>query len=257
MDTPIIYPDSLSATDLFGAATRLVHGNDLAQQSIFVATNGALRIIALVLVVAYMLLLMHRADTVRAMIAATVGGSLGRQISHKSINPSDRRNLFVALSGMGLITLTAIVVYTIGTRPNLTDMASMNTWALAGIVLAALLATAAVEFVLLRCIRLLSERADICDGLLKIKLLHFSTFALVILPLSIPYICSSGWHSSVWLCCIVLQATVSIGVFVKESLSLFISQRVSILHWFLYLCSVELLPASVLLAPVLRGSAGF
>ncbi|MGN0007154.1 MAG: DUF4271 domain-containing protein [Alistipes sp.] len=256
MDTPTIYPDTLSATDLFGAATRLVHGDALSQHGVFVASNGAFRIIALVLVMAYMLLLMHRADTVRSMIAATIGGSLGRQIGNTKINPSERRNLFAALSGLGLITLTVTVVYTIGIHPIGTDISAMNPWTLAGIVIAALAIAAAAEYAMLRCIGFLSERADICDGLLKIKLLHFATFALVILPLSVPYICSSGWHSSVWLCIIVLQTTVSIGLFVKESLSLFISQRISILHWFLYLCSVELLPASVLLAPVLRGNAG-
>ncbi|MBR5885801.1 MAG: DUF4271 domain-containing protein, partial [Alistipes sp.] len=32
----------------------------------------------------------------------------------------------------------------------------------------------------------------------------------------------------------------------------FVSQKISILHWFLYLCALEIFPASLILAPFLR-----
>ncbi|EKC70870.1 hypothetical protein LEA_07560, partial [human gut metagenome] len=33
-------------------------------------------------------------------------------------------------------------------------------------------------------------------------------------------------------------------LYLKESLMLFLSKKISILHWFLYLCAVEIFPVS-------------
>ncbi|MBQ5352799.1 MAG: DUF4271 domain-containing protein, partial [Alistipes sp.] len=41
-------------------------------------------------------------------------------------------------------------------------------------------------------------------------------------------------------------------LFVKETFLFFVSQKISILHWILYLCALEIFPLSLLLAPILR-----
>ena len=41
-------------------------------------------------------------------------------------------------------------------------------------------------------------------------------------------------------------------LYLKESLNLFISKKISILHWFLYLCTVEIFPVSLLWLSLVR-----
>ncbi|MBP3497475.1 MAG: DUF4271 domain-containing protein, partial [Alistipes sp.] len=41
-------------------------------------------------------------------------------------------------------------------------------------------------------------------------------------------------------------------IFIKESFLFFVSQKISILHWILYLCALEIFPLSLILAPILR-----
>ena len=41
-----------------------------------------------------------------------------------------------------------------------------------------------------------------------------------------------------------MPKTSQVSVYLKESLMLFLSKKISILHWFLYLCAVEIFPVS-------------
>ena len=49
-----------------------------------------------------------------------------------------------------------------------------------------------------------------------------------------------------------VAAIVALGLFFRESIKLFISKKVSILHWILYLCTVEILPFRLLWQAVIR-----
>ena len=65
-----------------------------------------------------------------------------------------------------------------------------------------------------------------------------------------PVCCSS--HSvpqgtgGVWFCIIAVELAAAAVLYLKETLNLFLSKKVSILHWFLYLCTVEVFPVSLL-----------
>lgn len=257
MNPPIINPDTLSAADLFGTATRLVQGDvPSATSAVSAADNGVFQAVSLVLVMVYMLVLLRRADVIRSLVASASGGIM-RRISRKQINPADRRNVSLALAATGIITVAMVAVLLTDTRTGgSAEIFGEGVWLPFGGCIAALAAFVLAEYAMVQCIGLVSGRKDVCDGILQLKLLHFSTAILTILPAAMLYIFSPAKTANVWLGIILVQACLSVILFLKESLSLFISQRVSILHWFLYLCGVELLPASLLLAPVLRGSAG-
>lgn len=253
METPIIAPDTLSATDLFGAATRLVQCSAPAQaEAAVAASNVVFQIVALALIMVYMLFLVRRGNVVRLMIATAIGGIDSNLAGREPINPADRRSIAFALSAIGIITVAMTAV-------RLTDSAAIGSECIhvsLGATITALTLLALAEHLLLFCAGTISGRSDICERLAQIKLLHFSTAALMILPAAMLYIFSPASMAALWLAIIILQAFASAILFIKESLSLFISQRISILLWILYLCGVELLPASLLLAPFLRGSAG-
>jgi len=50
----------------------------------------------------------------------------------------------------------------------------------------------------------------------------------------------------VWFCIIAVELAAAAALYLKETLNLFLSKKVSILHWFLYLCTVEVFPVSLL-----------
>ncbi len=47
-----------------------------------------------------------------------------------------------------------------------------------------------------------------------------------------------------WLWVIIIELFVSVVLYLRETLTLFLSKKISILHWFLYLCIVEIFPLS-------------
>ena len=49
-----------------------------------------------------------------------------------------------------------------------------------------------------------------------------------------------------WFCIIVIELIITVGLYLRETLNLFIAKKISILHWFLYLCTVEIFPISLL-----------
>ena len=58
-------------------------------------------------------------------------------------------------------------------------------------------------------------------------------------------LCPQG-TGGVWFCIIAVELAAAAVLYLKETLNLFLSKKVSILHWFLYLCTVEVFPVSLL-----------
>ena len=50
----------------------------------------------------------------------------------------------------------------------------------------------------------------------------------------------------VWFCIIVIELLATVFLYLRETLNLFLSKKISILHWILYLCTVEIFPISLI-----------
>ena len=83
----------------------------------------------------------------------------------------------------------------------------------------------------------------------QIVLLKRTYFALAVIvsspALLLFALCPPG-RGGVWFTVIVAELTVTALLYFRETLNLFLSKKVSILHWFLYLCTVEIFPISLL-----------
>ena len=81
----------------------------------------------------------------------------------------------------------------------------------------------------------------------QLMLLKRTCFALGMILISPPLLlfalCPQG-TGGVWIIAVELAAAAVL--YLKETLNLFLSKKVSILHWFLYLCTVEVFPVSLL-----------
>lgn len=83
-------------------------------------------------------------------------------------------------------------------------------------------------------------------SLLRIRLVYFVLATLLAAPLLMIATIGQGQAYDLWLEVGRLAVGIAVILFVRESIGFFISKKVSILHWILYLCTVEILPLSLL-----------
>ena len=89
-------------------------------------------------------------------------------------------------------------------------------------------------------------------SLLRIRLSYFVLATLLSAPLLLIAMIGQGPTYDVWLKIGCVAAAVAVILFVRESVGFFISKKVSILHWILYLCTVEILPLTLLWQAAVR-----
>ena len=80
--------------------------------------------------------------------------------------------------------------------------------------------------------------------LLLLKRTYFSLAVIVTSPALLLFALCPRGTGDVWFCIIVVELLVTAVLYLRETLNLFLAKKVSILHWFLYLCAVEVFPIS-------------
>ena len=86
-----------------------------------------------------------------------------------------------------------------------------------------------------------------------LKRTYFSLAVVIIAPVLLLHVLCDEDSGRIWLLIGLAEAAVTAILYLKETLSLFLSKNFSILHWFLYLCTVELFPVSLLWLLITRG----
>lgn len=89
-------------------------------------------------------------------------------------------------------------------------------------------------------------------ALLRIRLSYFVLATLLSAPLLMIAMIGQGQSYDVWLHVGCVAAGIAVILFVRESIGFFISKKVSILHWILYLCTVEIMPLTLLWQAAIR-----
>ena len=248
--------DTLAVTpaDILGAESRLVKIS--AETLHNMPDMGTIfQVVAIVIALGYIISLVIHADTLGYILRSAFSS---RTKPPKVENLSaESRNLETAMLIIGLCTISLFVMrYAAGTTliATLDTTSSMALWRLGGITIGGLVALIAFESLSLYIIGHISERTDICKGLMHIKLLHFGAVIALITPPILLYLLTSGRMAEVALWLLIFECCIALILFVKETFLFFHQQRVSIFHWILYLCALELAPITLLLAPILRDS---
>ncbi|MEG2366336.1 MAG: DUF4271 domain-containing protein, partial [Alistipes sp.] len=116
----------------------------------------------------------------------------------------------------------------------------------------ALLAAASILFVIFAqvCLLLLIGAVTLTQGfiheLVYIKRTMLALTAILTIPVVIFYVPSPLSAGRVWAYILLAEMLTITFFFLWRTFALFLSKKISILHWFLYLCTVELLPISLL-----------
>ncbi len=89
-------------------------------------------------------------------------------------------------------------------------------------------------------------------SLLHLRKIHFTMFGVIVVPVMLLYSSFGGeWDTAFLYTCLFMTAGV-VFVYLWKSCVLFVGQKISILYWFLYLCTVELFPISLVISILLR-----
>ena len=109
-----------------------------------------------------------------------------------------------------------------------------------------------LQYLLLGVVGFVTQSYGDVANFIRIRLTYFVLTTVMASPIILMALVGTGTSADVWLKVSVVVLGVVAILFVKESIGFFISKKVSILHWFLYLCTVEILPLSLLWQAVIR-----
>lgn len=102
------------------------------------------------------------------------------------------------------------------------------------------------QWSLLRLVGALTLTQPLIAQLRQLRKLYFSGAVVIVTPALLLLTLCPQHTGLLWFGLIVIELTVTIFLYLRETLTLFLSKKVSIIHWILYLCSVELFPVSLL-----------
>ena len=109
-----------------------------------------------------------------------------------------------------------------------------------------------LQWLLLQTIGLVTLSGKFIGQLLQLRQLYFTLANIIISPTLLLFALCPAGEGEIWFFLIVIELAISLLLYLREALNLFLSKKVSILHWFLYLCGVEIFPLSLLWLIVTR-----
>ena len=114
------------------------------------------------------------------------------------------------------------------------------------LLLAALLGVLLYQVLVTMAIGALTFSKHLIGQLWMVKRLLFAFLTLLCMPMLLLYLPTSGQTGNIWLWVIIIELVISSILYLHETRELFISKKISKLHWILYLCTVEIFPLSLL-----------
>ena len=244
------------AAEVFGTASVLV-----PQQPIYSARaeslteNPVFQGFVLLLAATYAMLLYRNLEDVRLLLTrVSRDRATGERLTEDPGGSGFSRFLNIATT-IGMLFMGVMVVkYGDSLMPGrLTELLSHG--AVLALSLLATLACMGVVLFQLATVRLAGAVTLSQPFISQIVLLKRTYFALAVIvtsPVLLLFALCPRGTGGVWFCIIVIELIVTAILYLREVLNLFISKKVSILHWILYLCTVEVFPVSLLWLLVAR-----
>lgn len=230
---PTLTPDRM-----FGAASQLVAGEAPAIPFSEALTDHPLfQGFVLLLAVAYMLMVCAHLHDIAAMFSRKHNLYV-RENGERSLNNG---SAIQTAAVIGLLTAAALAVRFCEPSP----FREYGTVRLLLSILGGIFGIVLFQCGVLAFVGRLTLTRDLTRAIIHFKILFFSLVTIITMPLALLSVCCPPGQGNFWFCGIVLLVGIIVLLFLKETLKLFLSKKISILHWFLYLCTVECFPISL------------
>jgi len=192
--------------------------------------------VVLVLLIAYMLLLCAHLHDILGLFLRKRSDYL-RDGGHALNNGRAIQTAVI----IGLLTLAAVGVR-LGEE---SAGGAFHTIELLSLTLAAVLGIALVQCGALALIGRITLTTELTRAVIHFKALYFSIATLIAMPAALLLIFCPPGEGRFWFWALCLLTGTVVVLFLKETFMLFLRKKISILHWFLYLCTVECFPVSL------------
>lgn len=105
---------------------------------------------------------------------------------------------------------------------------------------------------LLRAVGGVTLTSGFTTQLIRIKRGYAALGAIILAPVILLFALSPLGSDTIWAGLLTAGWLITFLLYLRETFALFISKKVSILHWILYLCAVEIFPVTLLWLLVVR-----
>ena len=255
-DLPVV--DSLAVT---GEATeQMRYAEQLLQGMASMAEGGVawphllLNIFVFAVLIGYIFCIYRYFDDVVALFSSVFSRSV---ISADRVGERRRSDIFYGFLGK-LFLLGAAFVGVMAMLEVVGEQAEH--WGLTqGVVMSVPLLSIAVfmaiiifQYIELLIIGIVTRSLPEVFAVMRLRLTYFVFFTVIAAPILLVSQLGAQESYDIWFGLGVAASVLALMLYLRESLLFFISKKISILHWFLYLCTVEILPLTLLWQLVVR-----
>lgn len=152
----------------------------------------------------------------------------------------------------GIITLALTLTrYAAAREPDVFSTPASSAASI-GMAAGAVLLTVVFQIGLLKAAGKVARKESLVSTLLFLKKFYFAASAAFVIPAALFTAEAPLWATTAWLYILYTLAVATTALFLRDGFILFQSKKLSIFHWFLYLCTVEVFPVSLLATLAVR-----
>ncbi len=214
----------------------------------------AFGLLVLAIVAFYCLMLyQHLGDAVQLVGRVTRERASGERLSEDSNGDYSRFLTLCVILGVLLIGVASMRLV----APML-KFTPLALWPQSGVFWGALGVSVALAVVVIYQVGIcllvgrLTYTQHLLEQIFVLKRTFFALLTLLATPFLALWLLTTDTEGQYWFWVIIIELIISLVLYLRETLLLFISKKISILHWILYLCAVEIFPISLLILLVVR-----
>lgn len=255
--TPLEGYRTVGAEEFFGQQSLLAAPRPAAQQQPRLTDELPFQGLVLLLTLLFGLLLYRNPGDMRALVGRVAFERRdSERTSDESGNAGFTRFLNVALA-LGFL-LAGVTAVRLCDRPDIAqellrmgDGSTLSLLLALGVGLLFLLVYL-YGILLLRAVGGVTLTSGFTTQLIRIKRGYAALGAIILAPVILLFALSPLGSDTLWAGVLTAGWLITFLLYLRETFALFISKKVSILHWILYLCAVEIFPVTLLWLLVVR-----
>ena len=238
------------AAEVFGTASEVASPRSLrGAPAPSLTENPVFQGFVLLLAATYAMLLYRNLGDIRLLLTrVSHDTATGRRLMEDPGGSGFSRFLNIA-TAIGILFVGVITVkYGDSLIPD-SFIETIPQGAVLGLSLLATLACIGIALFQLAAVRLtgaVTLSQPFISQLVLLRRTYFTLGTIVTVPFLLLFALCPRGTGGVWFCIIVIQLVATAFLYLRETLNLFISKKISILHWILYLCTVEVFPFSLI-----------
>lgn len=255
--TPLEGYRTVDAGEFFGQQSLLAAPRPAAQQQPRLTDELPFQGLVLLLTLLFGLLLYRNPGDMRALVGRVAFERRdSERTSDESGNAGFTRFLNIALA-LGFL-LAGVTAVRLCDRPDIAqELLSMGNGSTLSLLLALgvgllFLLVYLYGILLLRAVGGVTLTSGFTTQLIRIKRGYAALGAIILAPVILLFALSPLGSDTIWAGLLTAGLLITFLLYLRETFALFISKKVSILHWILYLCAVEIFPVTLLWLLVVR-----